>query len=127
MITKPLIIEISPREPRAEVYLANGESVKGSEYESDLLDCIASGDVQEACEYVRDQIGVEFRIVAINPETGEYENRLATAAEKAETCRAIYFDSEADFSDESIADLYLIWEAASQGPSPRGDEHGESC
>jgi hypothetical protein len=108
---RPLIIEICPREPRADFCLANGESVRGSRFDSDIADCRASGDVQDACEFVRDRIGVAFRIVARNT-AGDYENRLATAEEKAETCRAIYFESETDFSDESTAETYLIWQAA---------------
>lgn len=110
-MTHPLIIEICPREPRASVCLANGGEVKGSDLENDLRDCCASGDVMEACQFVRDQLGIDFRIIARNA-AGVYENRPATAAEKAETCRAIYFDSDTDFDDEADAELYLIWEAA---------------
>lgn len=110
-MAKPLIIEICPSEPRASMCLADGGEVIGSEHETDVLDCTGSGDAQPACEYVRDAIGVEFRIVARNA-AGEYENRLATAEEKAETARAIYFESETDFSDEAAAETYLIWQAA---------------
>lgn len=46
--------------------------------------------------------------------SGRFKNRFATADEKAATCRAIYFDSDSDFSDETIAESYLVWEAASQ-------------
>lgn len=108
---KPLIIEICPREPRASMCLANGVSVLRSDHESDVLDCTAGGDAQPACDYVRDSIGVEFRIVARNA-AGEYENRLATKEEKAATARAIYFESEADFDDDSTVETYLIWDAA---------------
>jgi hypothetical protein len=108
-----LIIEICPKEGRASVCLDTGESVIGSEFESDLRDCNCSGDAQPACEYVRDAIGVDFRIVARNA-AGEYENREATAEEKEATCRAIYFESESDFSDESLAETYLIWAAAGE-------------
>lgn len=109
---KPIIIEICPNEPRASACLANGESIVGSDYESDFLDCCAQGDVEQACEYIRDQIRVEFRAVA-RSESGDYENRLATSLEMAATCRAIYCDSETDFDDIENAALYLIWEAAS--------------
>lgn len=109
---KHLVVEICPAEPHASMCLANGESVRGSKYERDVLDCTASGDCQPACEYVRDAIGVDFRIVARNA-AGEYENRPATPAEKEATCRAIYFESESDFSDESLCETYLIWSAAS--------------
>jgi hypothetical protein len=111
MTPAPLIIEICPLEPRASMCLANGESVLGSEHESDVLDCTKSGDAEPACSFIRDHVGVEFRIVARNA-AGEYENRQATADEKAATARAIYFDSDADFSEESRAELYLIWSAA---------------
>jgi len=99
-----LIIEICPHEPRAMF-----ADVKG--YESDIADCTGSGDAQEACEYVRDQIGVAFCIVARNA-AGEYENREATEAEIEATARAIYFESDSDFSDVDVAATYLIWEAA---------------
>ena len=108
---KPLIVEICPSEPRASMCTAAGHSVRRSKHLRDVLDCTGSGDAQPACEYVRDAIGVDFRIVARQAD-GTYRNRKATAAEKAETCRAIYFESETDFSDEATAETYLIWEAA---------------
>lgn len=112
-----LIIEICPHEPRASACLMNGAEVTtDSKVRDALADCRASGDCEPACEYVRDAMGVEFRIVARNA-AGEYENRLATAEEKAATARAIYFESEADFDDESTAETYLIWNAASDAES----------
>ena len=109
-----LIIEICPNEPRASACLDTGESYwTDAEIAADMRDCDASGDCEPACEYVRDVLKPEFRIIARNA-TGEYENRLATPAEKAATCRAIYFDSESDFDDESTCETYLIWEAASE-------------
>ena len=104
-----LIIQICPNEPSAYICGMNGESVA---QDPDLADCRASGDVQPACEYVRDRLGVEFRIVARNAQ-GEYENRLATDSELEATARQIYFDSESDFADSDTAKMYLIWEAAS--------------
>lgn len=107
-----LIIEICPHEPRASICLANGESVHtDSEIAADLADCCKSGDAQQACEYVLDHIGVEFRIVAQDA-AGNYQNRLATDDEKDATARAIYFESETDFSDQRMAEIYLVWEAA---------------
>ena len=106
---KPLIIEICPNEPRADICTSDGESVMGSEWQSDVMDCCASGNVESACEYL--QALVEFRIVARN-DAGVYENRLATDAEKAATCKAIYFEIETDFSDVDKAEQYLIWESA---------------
>lgn len=105
------IIEICPNEPRADIFGMNGESVADNE---DIADCRAGGDVQPACEYVRDTLGVEFRIVARKYGVGDWENRLATDSEIEATARAIYFDSESDFSDIELAKTYLIWEAACQ-------------
>ena len=109
-----LIIEICPAMGNASPCLPNGKEVSEDEdIAGHLADCRRSGDCQPACEYVRDHIGVEFRIVARNAQ-GEYENRLATAEEKAQTCREIYFDSESDFDDEENAEIYLIWQAANE-------------
>lgn len=102
------IIEICPNEPRASICGMNGESVAN---DSNIADCRASGDCQPACEFVRDSLGVEFRIVARN-ESGNYENRLATDSELTATAQAIYFDSESDFTDIDTAKMYLIWDAA---------------
>lgn len=90
----------------------DGESLGGSEFEGDLLDCVKPGDCEHACGYVRDILKPEFRIVAKDSK-GEYQNRIATADEKQLACESIYFESESDFSDESLAELYLIWEVAS--------------
>lgn len=107
-----LIVEICPREPHATIFLASGLEVSTDPQTArDLADCTRSGDCEPACLYVLDHVGVEFRIVAKNA-AGEYENRLATAEEKADTARAIYFDSESDFSDERVAETYLVWQAA---------------
>lgn len=106
-----LIIEICPHEPRASLCTIDGDSVMQSEWCEDIADCTRSGDVKPACEYVLDHIGVEFRIVARNA-CGEYENRLATDDELCATCDAIYFDSDADFSDRRCAEIYLVWDAA---------------
>ena len=100
-----LIIEICPIEPRADF------ACDISQWESDIRDCTRPGDCLSACEYLRDQIGVQFRIVARNA-SGEYEDRIATGFEIEDTARAIYFESDADFSDMSIASTYLIWDAA---------------
>ena len=102
-----ITIEICPHEPRASVAIWVKES-----HEEHLLDCTRSGDAQPACEYVRDQIGVVFNIVARNDYNGLYENRYATRQEIQDTCKAIYFDSDADFSDDDTCAMYLIWEAA---------------
>lgn len=107
-----LIIEVCPIEPRASACLMNGAEVSSdSEIAEALADCRASGDNAEACKYVLESIGVEFRIVARNA-AGEYENRLATDAEMEATARAIYFESDTDFSDRDTAAMYLVWDAA---------------
>lgn len=111
--TPQMIIEICPHEPRASMCLTDGGEVRGSDLEGDLQDCIGSGDCQPACEYVLDQIGVDFRIVARNG-GGVYENRPATPEELQVTCENIYFESSSDFSDEYLAQTYLVWEAASE-------------
>ena len=99
-----LIIEICPREPRASFCDVPADLAE------DLLDCTRSGDCEPACEYVRRHLRPEFRIVARNA-AGEYENRLATDDEILETARAIYFETE--FDDVERAEMYLIWQAAS--------------
>jgi hypothetical protein len=57
---------------------------------------------------------VQFWIIAKN-DRGEYESRIASEIER--TARAIYFDSESDFSYVSAAALYLIWDAAHNAES----------
>lgn len=99
-----LIIEICPIEPRATAYNPN-------EFKTELQDCTRSGDASQACNYIRDQIGVEFRRIA-RDETGNYVNRLATDEELRETCRAIYFESSNTFEDLQECKTYLIWDCA---------------
>ena len=111
-----LVIEICPNEPRATMCTMRGDDIAGSQWESDIADCRASGDCQDACEYVLDDIGVKFEIIA-QDESGKYVSRDATPAEKQATCEAIYFESETDFSDERWADIYLVWEAAANEES----------
>ena len=105
-----LIIEICPREPRASFCDVPEDLAP------DILDCTAPGDATEACEYVRRRLRPEFRIVARNA-AGEYENRLATDDEILETARAIYFETE--FEDVEHAEMYLIWQAASDYAAER--------
>lgn len=109
-----IIIEICPNEPRTSACLADGGEISSNaEIAQDFADCRASGDNEEACRYVLRVHKPEFRIVARNA-AGEYENRIATDAEKAATARAIYFDSERDFADDNEwTEIYLVWSAAS--------------
>ncbi len=112
MATPRLIIEICPAEPRTSPCLMDGSEVSADpEVSESLADCNRSGDCEPACEYVLRHVGVEFRIVARDA-AGLYQNRLATPEEKTATARAIYFDSDADFEDESTAETYLVWDAA---------------
>lgn len=104
-----ITIELSYEE--ASMCLVDGNSAYKSGYKGAIDDCCASGDNEDACEYIRDTIGVDWCIVAKDA-NGEYENREATAAEKQEVCEAIYYDSETDFSNEALAETYLIWYAA---------------
>ena len=112
-MTKALVIELVGED--VSICLTNGQEVSvDEEVSTALAHCRASGDVEEACAYVRDHLGVDFRTIARNEATGEYENREASGEEKQAACEAIYFESSTDFSDEGNAELYLIWEAASR-------------
>lgn len=107
-----LIIEIAHE--NASPCLMDGSSVSADpEVLEALSDCARPGDVESACDYVLRHVGVEFRIVARRVD-GTYENRVATAAEKADTCRRIYFESGANFDHEPTAELYLVWQAANE-------------
>ena len=105
------IIEIG--QESATCCTMEGESLYGSEFEEDILDCVKSGDCEPACTFIRNYIKPEFRIVA-KDSSGDYCNRLATDSELKDCARSIYFESEADFADPETAKLYLIWEAAAQ-------------
>lgn len=77
----------------------------------DLADCCTSGDCEDACQFVIDQVGVEFRCIGRNANNG-VENRLAIDADLQQVCEAIYFESDTDFSDRDNAELYAVWQAA---------------
>lgn len=107
-----IIIEICPSEPRTSACLSDGREISADPaIAAAMADCRASGDCQEACEYVRDVIGVDWRIIARQPD-GRYINRTPTPEEMTATGQAIYFDSETDFTDTDTAATYLIWSAA---------------
>lgn len=76
----------------------------------DMLDCTASGDCEPACRYVQETYDIDWRIV--KRIDGEYQNVTASAEDKRKVCEEIYFESESDFSDEELAEVYLIWQAA---------------
>lgn len=105
-----LIIEIVGEDVSA-CLMDGSEVATDAEVSEALDDCTHSGDASEACAFVRNVIGVEFRTIVRNG-TGEYENRQATDAEMAACARAIYFESETDFTDRDNAADYLIWQAA---------------
>ncbi len=100
------IVEVCPKEPRADICGPRGGSVAKH---SDVLDCTRSGDCEPACRYLL-SLGVDFRIVAKNA-NGEYVNRKATDQEIIDTARAIYFESESDLADLELAKVYLLWSA----------------
>lgn len=76
----------------------------------DFLDCNATGDCEDACRYMIENYRIDWRIV--KKVDGEYANVTATAEDKQEVAKSIYFDSDNDFSDETWAEVYLIWQAA---------------
>jgi Fe-S-cluster-containing dehydrogenase component len=89
----------------------NGSEIsKRSRLYSDLEDCTRSGDCEDACRYVVAEHKPEFRIV--KQIDGQYQNVLATHQDKIDVCKAIYFESESDWNDESICDMYLVWQVA---------------
>ncbi len=102
-----LEIEVSPKEPRANI---NHEIDTASALHDDLADCTRPGDAEGALRYILDNYGVRFTIQC---EKLEWKYREATDAELAETCREIYFESDSDFSDRDTAELYILWQAAS--------------
>lgn len=111
------IIEIIGED--VSLYLADGsELTQEHDNAEDWNSCAASGDVQEACEYVRDNLAIDWRIVKRNPATGEIENMEASDDDLqavAEGMRANTITRwEADFSDPDTAKTYLVWQVASE-------------
>lgn len=104
---KSFIIEIGHE--HASACTLEGDALSGELLE-DMLDCNKSGDCESACQYVLDTYSPAFRIV--KEIGGEYQNVLASAEDKQAVCEAIYFESESDFTDESLSELYLVWESA---------------
>lgn len=104
------IIEIGHES--ATACLKNGSEIsKRSKLFRDLEDCVRSGDCEPACRYVMEHHKPEYRIV--KQIDGEYQNVLATHQDKIEVCKDIYFESESDWNNESICDMYLVWQVAS--------------
>jgi len=101
-------IEICPAEPRVD--LAHDVSEE-SDLAGDLKDCTGQGDAEDSCRYVARAYDVQF---VIADKDLDFERRPATEEEIRETCDAIYFDSDSDFTDSDLAEVYLIWEAANQ-------------
>jgi len=94
------------------VCLSDGSEIDDkSEIWSDLADCCSGGDCQEACQYVLSKYDIDFRIVARID--GKYRNVAADRSHKKTFCGGVYFESETDFADEGMADMYIVWEAAS--------------
>lgn len=112
MTAEKIIIEISPPGD-VTVCLDNGEPLTQSHATAiHWADACSSGDCQSACEYIRDFLEIEFRTVALQSD-GSYKNIIADATTKQQCCEEIYFESDRDFSNESWAETYLIWQAAS--------------
>ena len=105
------IIEIS--QESAMCCTMEGESLYGTEFESDMLDCVKSGDCEPACDFIRDNIKPKF-MITVKDSNGNYRNMLAKDLELEDCARSIYFESEADFTDSETVKSYLIWEAAAQ-------------
>lgn len=105
---KPFIIEISSC-GSATVCTMEGEEIKGDAL-FDLEDCTMGGDAEEACQYILDNYSPEIRIV--KKIDGEYQNVIADSNDKRKFCEEVYFESESDFSDEAIANRYIVWEAS---------------
>lgn len=106
------IVEISSCGSVSVCKLNGDEISKRSKLASDLRDCTKSGDCEDACRFVLSHHNAEFRTVKVIDD--EYQNVIASSEDKMKVCKTIYFESESDFSNESTADMYLIWEAASQ-------------
>ena len=105
------------------VCLPSGQPIpRDSDLGRDLLDCIKPGDAEEACSYILDHYEIQWCIVVAKMDESGYENRAPTPAEKRAMCESIYFDSEYDFSDERLAEIYLVWQAASQIESEKESE-----
>ena len=90
-------------------------TIDGQELEGETLldmnDCNGSGDAEPACQYILDNYKPDFRIVR---RVGDvYQNVISSKEEKLLVCRELYGGSGTDFSDEDIANLYLVWAAAS--------------
>lgn len=76
----------------------------------DLLDCCASGNVEAAISQLIDVYNISYRIT--KKIRNQYVNTDADASDKQRICELIYTESDTDFSDETTAEKYLIWEAA---------------
>lgn len=98
-----LPIGICPHEPRATLDIDPDEILRDA-----LLACTGPGDAEPACRHVLDTWTPRF--VIWDSSLGKH--RTAKPSEVQATCEAIYFDSESDFAQPTLAALYLIWEAA---------------
>ena len=89
------------------------ELTKRHKIARDLLDCARTGDCEQSCKFVLSQYKIDWRMI-VKSEAGEYENVTASKEVKETVARAIYFASDADFSNENTAELYLLWQVASE-------------
>jgi hypothetical protein len=107
------IIEIEPNDGNASACRLNGKNIaERSDLGLALADCVRPGDCEDSCHYVIETFRPEFRIVRRLAD-GTYANVLADDAEMQKCCQSIYFESQTDFSIRDNAELYLVWQAAS--------------
>lgn len=112
MARQTFIIEISPGEGYTSACRLNGLTIAPkSELGQALRDCVKPGDCQDVCKYVLQTWKPVFRTVRKTGST--YENAVASDSELQTCCETIYFESDTDFADRDNAELYLVWQAAS--------------
>lgn len=108
-----LICEIDSE--NATLFLENGHEIHtDSPVFEDAQDCTGAGDAEPAIRYLMGNYEIEFRTVRqVSTDPVKFENVQASDAELTATARAIYHDSETDFTDIDNAKMYLLWQATS--------------
>jgi len=97
----------------------DGREIKGGKLFEALERCTARGDCEDACRNVLSLFRPEFRVV--KQIGGEYQNVVADHDDKRRACLTVYGDrdSRSDFDDESMCEVYLIWQAAADAVDQR--------
>lgn len=99
------------------LFNADGSSVSPSQEPlwSDLQDCCASGNVEEAIRYLMDTYEIDWRAVVkvegSNPV--KFDNIPVTDELLKKTAQAIYFDNPDQFTDPDQCKMHLLWQATS--------------